>query len=291
MYNELKKRVDKRLLNKFSIFTDLHKANFTKKSIYWTNKLPNQETAHFLNDLGYIKRINYFVFSSFWQLDLYRKNFDIPDSKVIVIKYACPGLEQELERDNNKIKVCYTSTPWRGLDILLEAWKKIKPDDAELHVFSGAKVYGNEFYTAEDDLHNFLYNKCDSISGVKYRKEVDNISLRKELSSFDILAYPCTYEEPSCVNVVDGISAGLRVITSSLGSIPEMSEGWARIYPAIAEHQQHINTFADILEQEIEAVRDGIYDDQSSLQKEIYAPAWSWDERLYDWQDFLESVS
>ena len=51
-----------------------------------------------------------------------------------------------------------------------------------------------------------------------------------------------------------------------------------------------IKTFADILGEEIDAVRDGIYADQSRLQTEVYAPAWNWDERIYDWEGFLSSI-
>lgn len=290
MYNELMRRVDKKLLNNVSIFNYLSKADFNKKTVYWNQLSYDQEAVNFLNDLGFVERINHFVFVSYWQAEVYKKFFKIPDSKINVIKNACIGVEPKLPRNNNKIKVCYTSTPWRGLDILLDSWAKLNPNDAELHIFSGTKIYGNEFYKSQDEAHRYLYDKCKEIPNVTYRDNIPNEDLRKELPSFDILAYPSTFEETSCISVIEAISAGLRVVCSSLGALPETTEGWARMYPGIQERNHHISTFADILGQEIEAVRDGVYDEQIKLQTEIYAPAWSWDERIYDWEDFLSSI-
>ena len=289
MHNELMRRVDKNLIKNISIFNYLNNADFNKKTVYWNQLSYDQEAISFLNDTGMVERINHFVFVSYWQAEIYKKFFDLPDSKINVIKNACIGVEPKLEGNNNKIKVCYTSTPWRGLDILLDSWAKLNPR-AELHIFSGTKIYGNEFYKSQDEVHKHLYNKCNKIPNVIYRDNISNAELRKELPSFDILAYPNTFEETSCISVIEAISAGLRVICSSLGALPETTEGWARMYPSIRDRSLHIKTFADILGEEIDAVRDGIYADQSRLQTEVYAPAWNWDERIYDWEGFLSSI-
>jgi len=290
MYNELMNRIDKKYIKNVSIFNYLSKADFNKKTVYWNQLSYDQEAVNFLNDLGFVNRIDHFVFVSYWQAEIYRKLFKLPDNKINVIKNACIGVEPKLKRKNNKIKVCYTSTPWRGLDILLDSWNKLRPKDAELHIFSGTKIYGKEFYNASDEIHSHLYTKCEDIPGVVYRDNIPNEELRKELPSFDILAYPSTFEETSCISVIEAISAGLRVVCSSLGALPETTEGWARMYPGMMDRNLHVNTFADILRQEIDAVKEGVYDEQSKLQTEVYAPAWSWDERIYDWEDFLDSI-
>lgn len=291
MYNELEKRINKKYLRNFSLFNYVEKANFNKKTIYWTPHTPDQQSVNFFNDLGYLKRINHFVFVSYWQAEQYKKAFDIPEEKINVIKNACAGVDPKLERNNNKVKVCYTSTPWRGLNVLLDAWEILKPKNAELHIFSGTKVYSKEFYKAHDKTYKHLYDKCKRLPNVIYRDNIPNNELRKELPSFDMLAYPSTWEETSCISVIEAISAGLRVVCSSLGALPETTEGWAYMYPSIKELKLHAKKFASILGQEIEAVREGIYDDQSKLQSEVYAPAWHWDERVYDWENFFESIS
>jgi len=62
------------------------------------------------------------------------------------------------------------------------------------------------------------------------------------------------------------------------------------MYPSIRDRSLHVSTFANILGEEIDAVREGIYNDQSKLQSEIYAPTWNWDERIYDWEEFLSNI-
>jgi len=290
MYDELMRRVDKELIKDISIFNYLSDADFNKKTVYWNQLSYDQEAINFLNDTGMVNRIDHFVFVSYWQAETYRESFDLPDSKINVIKNACIGVEPKLERDKGKIKVCYTSTPWRGLDILLDAWSKLNPTNAELHVFSGTKIYGNEFYKSQDEIHKHLYNKCSELPNVIYRDNIPNDELRRELPSFDILAYPSTFEETSCISVIEAISAGLRVMCSSLGALPETTEGWARMYPSIKDRSLHVDTFTNILKDEIDAVSEGVYNEQSKLQTEIYSPAWSWDERIYDWEQLLSNI-
>ena len=62
------------------------------------------------------------------------------------------------------------------------------------------------------------------------------------------------------------------------------------MYPSIKDRSLHVKTFTGILREEINAVKEGIYNDQSILQSEVYAPAWSWEERIYDWEEFLSSI-
>lgn len=278
MYDELKSRVDKKLLNKFSIFSDVSQANFNKKTIYWSHLPPLLEPINFFKDLGYSNRIDHYIFTSYWQSNITTRLLDIPEDKVTVIKNATTAGDQELKEKSNKIKIAYTSDPFRGLDVLLDAWKLVKDKDCELHIFPSVNSLPE------------LVNKCKTIPGVQYRGTLPHSKLKTELTDFDILAYPSTFEEVCSNSVIEAISTGLRVITSSSASMPEVTEGWAKLYPQYKNKQTHAKVVAELLDQEIEACRDGIYKEQSELQREIYAPAWSWDERVYDWEDLLSSL-
>ena len=290
MYDELKSRVDSKLLNKFSLFTDVGKADFNKKTIYWSHLPPVHEPINFFKDLGYSKRINHYVFTSYWQANLATEILGLPEDKVSVIKNATTAGDLKLERKNNKIKVCYTSSPFRGLDILLDAWKLIKPKDAELHIFSGTKLYGSHMHRESKTFNKELIKKVSSIQGAIYRDNIPHYKLKEQLAQFDILAYPSTFEETCCNSVIEAISTGLRVITTSYASMPEVTEGWAKLYPHYKNRDLHVKAVARLLKQEIEACKEGIYKEQSELQREVYGPAWSWDERVYEWEDLLSSL-
>ena len=291
MYEELMKRLPQEYKDKFSIFNYPAYADTTKPTIYWNQLSHDQNAVQFLSTPENVEAINQFVFVSNWQAEQFRKTFNIPGYKTTVLKNACIGVEQRQAGARDKVRLCYTSTPWRGLDVLLKAWEILKPQDCELHVFSSTKIYGKDFAINNENYYQELYDKCEALPNVVYRGSVSNEELRKELHTFDILAYPNTFEETSCIAVIEALSAGLRVVTSNLGALPETTEGWARMYSYLASKDLHAVKFADILDEEIIKIKNGDLDSHLELQKQIYAPRWSWDNRINEWIDFLNKTN
>ena len=291
MYEELMKRLPQEYKDKFSIFNYPAYADTTKPTIYWNQLSHDQNAVQFLSTPENVEAINQFVFVSNWQAEQFRKTFNIPGYKTTVLKNACIGVEQRQAGARDKVRLCYISTPWRGLDVLLKAWEILKPQDCELHVFSSTKIYGKDFAINNENYYQELYDKCEALPNVVYRGSVSNEELRKELHTFDILAYPNTFEETSCIAVIEALSAGLRVVTSNLGALPETTEGWARMYSYLASKDLHAVKFADILDEEIIKIKNGDLDSHLELQKQIYAPRWSWDNRINEWIDFLNKTN
>lgn len=291
MYNELISRLPQEYQNKFSIFNYPGYADVSKPTIYWNQLSYDQQAVQFLTEQNNIDQINQFVFVSHWQAEQFRKIYNIPGYKTQVIQNACIGVEQRQSGKRDIVKLCYISTPWRGLDVLLDAWEILNPKDCELHIFSSTKIYGKDFAINNENQYQDLYDKCGTLEGVLYRGSLRNEYLRSILNKYDILAYPNTFEETSCIAVIEALSAGLRVITSNLGALPETTEGWARMYPYMVSKELHALKFADILEEEIEKIRLGELDSHLDLQKQIYAPRWSWDERIKEWTNFLNTLT
>jgi glycosyltransferase involved in cell wall biosynthesis len=177
------------------------------------------------------------------------------------------------------------------LDVLLHAWELANTEDCELHVFSSTKIYGEEFAKNNEDQYQSLYDKCEQLEGVVYRGSVSNEELREELPTFDILAYPNTFEETSCIAVIEALSCGLRVVCPNLGALPETTEGWARMYPYLVNKKLHALKFADILEEEIKKIKSGDLDSHLELQKQVYAPKWNWNQRIEEWKNFLNTLT
>lgn len=291
MHEELMKRLPQKYKDKFSIFNYVAYAEDNKTSIFWNQLSYDQQAIQFLSNPKSIEKIDHFVFVSNWQAEQFRKKFNIPGYKTQVMKNACIGIEQRQSGPRDKVKLCYTSTPWRGLDVLLQAWEILKPENAELHIFSSTKIYGKEFAESSENQYQDLYDKCNSLPNVIYRGSIPNKELRKELPSFDILAYPNTFEETSCIAVIEALSAGLRVVTSNLGALPETTEGWARMYPYLMNPELHSLKFADILDEEINKIKTRELDSYLELQKQVYAPRWSWDNRVEEWIDYLNTLT
>lgn len=289
MHNELMRRLNGNFSD-ISIFNYPMYADTNKKTVYWNQLSYDQQAVNFLTDPNNIKQIDHFVFVSYWQAEMYRKLFPIPTEKINVIKNACIGTKKRSNTSSQRVKICYTSTPWRGLDVLIEAWNILQPKDAELHIFSGTKIYGPEFHAQQKQYFNELYTKCKNTPGVIYRDNISNEELRNELHEFDILAYPSTFEETSCISVIEALSTGLRVICSSLGALPETTEGWSRMYNYVDDFNRHAALFAKLLDDEISNIRSGYLDSTLEEQTTIYAPRWSWDIRITEWEQFLNSI-
>jgi glycosyltransferase involved in cell wall biosynthesis len=129
------------------------------------------------------------------------------------------------------------------------------------------------------------------LESVVYRGSVNNFNLRKELPSFDILAYPNTFEETSCISVIEGLSCGLKVVTSNLGALPETTEGWATIYPVLNSPDLHSMRFAKILGTEIEKMRENSDEVSLKEQMRVYNQRWTWDYRINQWNELLNELS
>lgn len=289
MYNELMRRLPDGYKEYFSIFNYISQADFSKTTIYWNQLSYDQEAVQFLKNPQYVEKIDYFVFVSHWQAEQYRKHFNIPGYKTHVLKNACLDIGAREQKTEGPIKLCYTSTPWRGLDVLLKAWEILQPIDCELHVFSSCKIYGTDF-ARHDSEYEHLYNKCNELPGVVYRGSVSNEQLRTELPTFDILAYPCTFEETSCIAVIEALCAGLRVVTSSIGALPETTEGWADIYSYRKDSEMHARIFAERLALNIERLRRGIISNVLSTQQHTYKFFWNWNYRFREWSMLLTNI-
>lgn len=289
MYSELKRRLPD-YFDKYSIFNYPSQADLNKKLIYWNQLSYDQPSVQFLTEQSAIDQISAFVFVSHWQANKFRELYGIPGIKTHVIKNAglgTPHRKITKKSPNDVIKICYTSTPWRGLDVLLDAWELLSLENVELHIFSSTVIYGSDFAMNEDSKYEPLYNRARNLTNVVYRGYVSNETLREELATFDILAYSNTFEETSCISVIDALSAGLRVVTSNLAVLPETTEGWARLYPFMPNKEVHSQRFSQILLEEVNCIRDGSLVSHLTRQMLHYSNYWSWDYREKDWIDFF----
>ncbi len=290
MFHELNRRLADSghdFWTQISLFNYLPQADFTKKTVYWNQLSWDQPAVQFLKDRQMVEKIDHFVFVSHWQAEQFRRVFQIPGYKTWVLKNACLGVEPPIDSPKERIKLCYTSTPWRGLEVLIRAWEILNPSDCELHIFSSCQIYGPEF-GQNDVVYQSLYDKCQTTPGIVYRGSIPNEDLRRELTSFDILAYPCTFEETSCISVIDALSAGLRVVSSNLGALPETSEGWARLYPYLMDPETHAQRFSAVLNEEIHRLKAREWNAQDQVSH--FQKYWSWDYRIQEWIQFLTRI-
>ncbi len=94
-----------------------------------------------------------------------------------------------------------------------------------LKVFSSLKVYQA---TEDRDEWEPLCRRCAETAGVKYVGSLTQPELARELRSVNILGYPNTFAETSCISVMEALASGCLVLTSNWGYLPETTASFAR---------------------------------------------------------------
>ena len=258
----------------------------SKINVLWEHLSYDQPNVQGLKDVNLIDRYDALVFVSHWQHDQFRRHFPIPGHKCHVIRNATEPVMVH-EKPKGKIRLIYTSTPWRGLKFLVEAWEKIARSDVELIVYSGTKIYGEEFHKREDPKFQPLYRRLRSLPGVTHIDYAPNEEIREALKSAHIMAYPCSFEETSCLAAIEALTAGVKVVTTSFGALPETCGVYADYIPASANMTDR---YAKTLNHAIDTFWSDETQERLADQVAHYNRYWTWDYRLGQWKSFLEEI-
>jgi glycosyltransferase involved in cell wall biosynthesis len=197
----------------------------------------------------------------------------MPEDKIVVIPNAIAPLKYNLNKFNNinKVKLINTSSPDRGLHILLNAVPLIK-EDFELDIFSRFNPYEYPGYTPDPRI-NFY--------GFSFKNTV-----LKHYESSHIHAYPSTYPETFCISQAEAMSAGLLCVTSDIGALPEVSGGHTNIYPYIDDPVKHTEIFAEQITKVIQQIKAKEWDPTEQI--EYINKTYSWEAVKEKWIEFHE---
>jgi len=196
-----------------------------RPNILWLkNSYDQPNLAPWFQNKDNHSKYDWYVFNSHWSYEKYRYFFKIPEDKCTVIKNAIDYDELQLKTDftpKKKIKMCYISTPWRGLEIALAAMDGIKDPDITLDVYSSTIIYGKSFEQQNDDKYKPLYEKAKNMSNVNYMGYFDHKTLVSKLKDYDVNCFPSIWEETFCISAMESLAAGQILITTDLGALPE----------------------------------------------------------------------
>jgi glycosyltransferase involved in cell wall biosynthesis len=263
-----------------------------KPQICWIHCDIDQEAAQWLvrrdNPLHPLRDVmDYFVFVSQWQRDRYIAAFDVDPAKCRVLRNATEVDLSPLPPRTGPVKLAYTSTPFRGLDVLLAAWEiaKLPPGTAELHIWSSMRLYGPDQAEADRKFET-LYNRARSLPGVFFHGVEPNDVVRAALRGIDILAYPCTFAETSCISVIEALAAGCHVICPRYGALEETCGGLATLYEPSNDPMTHARGFAFAVKSEIKHVRTRNFDEQRAWAHARY----DWTTRADEWRALIDEA-
>lgn len=187
-----------------------------KKTFLWMHDVP----------IGYwfkperMKKID-----TIWVLSEYHKSL-LPkqfQDKAIVSANGVDVRQFNVTVTRDPRKVIYTSSYDRGLEHLLKIWPDVKKEvpTAELHVYYGWGTFDKLRMDEKNRQWKSWMMEQLQREGVFEHGRVDQLTLAKELKSSSIFAYPCHFEEISCISAMKAQVAGCIPLTTGYAALAE----------------------------------------------------------------------
>jgi glycosyltransferase involved in cell wall biosynthesis len=241
-----------------------------KYRVLWVHDLPDDPESKHLANSGWNK-FHRIVFVSYWQRQAYMMRYGIPYFKTAVIRNAVPYkftgqyfgdtiAEKYMASNTNTISLAYTSTPQRGLDVLVKAFKKLYeeyPNRLHLNVYSSFQIYGWDDRTQD----KLIFDEIKAHPGMTYHGVIPNDELRNALSYTHIFSYPSTWPETSCMALMEAMQAGCICVHSDLAALPETSAKMTCMYPYTEGFNEHVDAFYMALKNVVSNFADISVDD------------------------------
>jgi glycosyltransferase involved in cell wall biosynthesis len=254
-----------------------------KFNIVWAHHNVDQPPMRFLSDPSLVGQIDLIIFVSHWQYQKYRDNFDLPDHKVMVIPNAVEPIARNTQKPR-KLKLIHTSTPWRGLEVLLDAFEMADISDIELDVFSSTIIYGSDFDREMLKHYEHLFEKASQMPNVNYCGYAPNEQIREALEQAHIFAYPSIWEETSCLGAIEAGMAGLNLLVTNYGALPETCGPWANYVQSDSNVASLKLKYAAALENIAGAYWSDENQRQLARQSDYFNLHYSWDRRIQEWE-------
>ena len=288
--NYLKKYVDFSGVNLILSSCQYNKLDSIKPNIVWQQLSHDQENVKLMADKNFVDRVHTFVYNSHWTYERFRMVYNTPAHKSVVIKNATEPFPP-MNKPKGKLKLLYTSTPWRGLDILLRAFYLLGRDDVELDVYSSTIIYGTGFYNQTQSEWEPLFDAARNMRGVNYMGYATNEQIREALKYAHILSYPSTFEETSCYAVIEAMAAGCQVVTTNLGALYDTCGEYGVLVPFDSDRERLARRYAEVLDSVISSYWSQETQTRLLQQQEFYNREWCWSKRAGEWKTLLAGVN
>jgi Tfp pilus assembly protein PilF/glycosyltransferase involved in cell wall biosynthesis len=256
----------------------------------WLHDAADQPHLLSLHDESIRSQIDCYITLSQWQTQGLVEKFDLPKDKIFVSRNGVKRQYFKTYRNRRKQRLVYTSTPFRGLEVLLRIFPEIRKQvhDAELFVYSSMSVYG---FSAQEDQERFghIYKSCQQ-PGVTLVGSIPQKELARELSHAKVFVYPNIFNETSCIAALEGQAAGLPVVASERGALPEtVRDGRTGI---LVPHEIGSPAFCEgFVRSAVELLTDPEkWQSMSSAAHERVMQHFCWDTIAAEWVDLFDQT-
>ena len=147
--------------------------------------------------------------------------------------------EEDYPELAGQMKLLYSSRPERGLENLVMPrgiMERLAVDKPEAHLY--VCNYNNTTQRMAG-YYAYLYNRCNELPNVTLLGHLTKQQLADVQRQCDLCIYPTSFEETSCITAMECMAAGLPLLSSSVGALPETCEGSGAILLPTAQNDEN----------------------------------------------------
>ena len=260
------------------------------RMIFWCGDSFDQPALKNFEHRSLQENIDLIFCVSEWHRQTFITAFQLPPDKVVATRNGFnPGLVSD-GGAHDWARSTYSSTPFRGLDILLKIFPEIRRRhvNSSLDLFSSMKVYG---WSSDEDRRAFgsLYESANQ-PGVTWHGSVSQPVLLEHLAKTGLFLYPNTFDETSCMAAIEAQASGCVVVTSAKAALNETVEhGQSGICikgdPKSEQYQrEYISAVCSFLE------NPGRMEEFSRRARERALRKYTWSSIAWEWTAILENM-
>lgn len=214
----------------------------------------------------------------------------IKPEKFIVIGNGVDLSRFETEEKRDPKRVIYSSSPDRGLDVVLEhIWPKVieAVPDAELHLYYGWSIF-DKFagaYPYLDQIKAKMMGLLSNSKGVVQHGRVNQDELAIAFKKSSVWLYPTYFTETYCITAIEAQLAGAIPVTNHLAALAETVKAGVIIEGDVHDpevQEKYVRATVHLLLQPMK--------ERKAIHKKVsqHAPAMGWDDVAQLWvKNFL----
>ena len=134
LYARVKERIPKDAWDYFQVILSRVRKLEDKPRILWFQDTSQDPEVQFLKKKEERDKFDRFVFPSDWSLEKYNLDLGVDYEKSVVLTNAIEPIPAHAKPKKGPIRLAYISTPHRGLDVLIAAFRAAKFENVELDI-------------------------------------------------------------------------------------------------------------------------------------------------------------
>lgn len=287
---DLLSRIDKQHLDKFQFIPSRVRTLYNDRiRIYHLHDLCHDPETNHLKDQWSRDRFHKIIYCGNWQMNQYQDFLGIPhDSKTCVIETAIDPIEL-IAKDKETIRMVYTSTPQRGLEILVPVFIELakKYPNIHLDVFSSFSIYG---WPNADSPWEPLFEQCRQHPQITYHGFAPNETVREYVQKAHIFAYPSIWPECNSKALIEAMSAGCLCVHPDYAGLSDTAGGLTAMYHWTPNKNEHANIFYSMLDSAIGLVNEEQTQNYLGFVKQYADSRFNWGNIITRWNNLLSGL-